>query len=280
MRQNAAPPPRGILHSPDVTDGVVTHERVLPPDELAPVVAHFWSVTWRLASPKAVATLPHPTAHFVFEASGGVERAELTGVPSRRFERTLAGEGWVFGVKLRPASLGAFVDASARTFTDRVVPLAEVFGAIADRWTRAIFAAPSGEARIAALAPLLARAAKPLSEEAARLRDLVERIASEPSIVRVEQVAALAHQTPRTLQRRFLAAVGVSPKWVIRRYRLHEAAERLRAVAPPSLATLAAELGYADQAHFSRDFAAAVGQTPTRFIRSLALVSSRKPTDG
>lgn len=243
----------------------------MPPPALAPVVAHFWSVTWRLTTPKPVATLPHPTVHLVFERSGGVDRAELTGVPTTRFERTLVDAGWVFGVKLRPAVLGALCDAPAGTFRDRVVPLAEVWGERAAAWSRAVFGAPSLEARIAAIVPVLAAALRPLPDDAARLRDLVERIAADPTIVRVDQVATLAHQTARTLQRRFLAAVGVSPKWVIRRYRLHEAAERLRAVAPPSLAALAAELGYADQAHFSRDFAAAVGQTPTRFLRSLAL---------
>ena len=69
----------------------------------------------------------------------------------------------------------------------------------------------------------------------------------------------------RALQRAFRTHVGVSPKWVMQRYRLHEAAERLREEKPPSLAALAAALGYADQAHFARDFKRAVGQTPRAF---------------
>jgi len=272
MRQNAAPP-RGILHHPSVTDGSVTHDRTLPPPSLAPVVAHFWSVTWELQQPKFVATLSHPTVHFVFDA----DRAELAGVPTKRFERTLTGRGWVFGCKLRPGTLRAFLDAPAATFTDRIVPLTLAFGTVAAEWAHDVFAAPaSHDARIAAIVPHLLTALRPLPDAAVALRDLCERAATDPSIVRVEQLAALAHQSPRSLQRHFLVAVGVSPKWVIRRYRLHEAAERLRAPASArssssSLAALAAELGYADQAHFSRDFAAAVGQTPTQFLRALPL---------
>jgi AraC-like DNA-binding protein len=58
-----------------------------------------------------------------------------------------------------------------------------------------------------------------------------------------------------------------SPKWVIQRYRLHEAAERLDTAAT-DLSTLAHELGYADQAHFARDFKAAVGRPPASYLRS------------
>ena len=71
----------------------------------------------------------------------------------------------------------------------------------------------------------------------------------------------------RTLQRLFAKYVGVSAKWVIQRYRLHEAAERLGGDEDVDLAALALELGYADQAHFARDFRAMVGRPPAAFVR-------------
>lgn len=71
----------------------------------------------------------------------------------------------------------------------------------------------------------------------------------------------------RRLQRLFAAHVGVGPKWVIRRYRLHEATERMARGDAIVWADLAGELGYADQAHFSRDFAALFGEPPTRYAR-------------
>ena len=46
--------------------------------------------------------------------------------------------------------------------------------------------------------------------------------------------------------------------------RLHEAAERLR-TDDRSMSELAALLGYADQAHFTRDFSRVTGTTPGRF---------------
>jgi AraC-like DNA-binding protein len=82
----------------------------------------------------------------------------------------------------------------------------------------------------------------------------------------VEDLVARWEMPTRTLQRLFARYVGVTPKWVIRRYRLHEAAERL-AVPGVSQSQLAAELGYSDQAHFIRDFRAVVGMSPAAYGR-------------
>jgi AraC-like DNA-binding protein len=90
----------------------------------------------------------------------------------------------------------------------------------------------------------------------------------DPSLLRASDVAAAVGVDLRSLQRRFRHYVGVGPKWVIRQYRLHEAAEQLKAETPPPLADLAASLGYADQAHFARDFKRVVGRSPGSFAAS------------
>jgi AraC-like DNA-binding protein len=59
--------------------------------------------------------------------------------------------------------------------------------------------------------------------------------------------------------------VGVSPKWVIRRYRLYEAAERAARGTEVRWADLAAELGFSDQAHLTREFTEALGMPPERY---------------
>ena len=62
--------------------------------------------------------------------------------------------------------------------------------------------------------------------------------------------------------------VGVSPKWVIKRNRLQDAAEQLAGGAV-SCAQMALELGYFDQAHFIKDFKSIVGKSPAEYARSL-----------
>jgi AraC-like DNA-binding protein len=56
---------------------------------------------------------------------------------------------------------------------------------------------------------------------------------------------------------------------VIQRRRLLDAAERVHAGEPVAWADLAGELGYSDQAHLVRDFAAAVGTPPASYARTL-----------
>jgi AraC-like DNA-binding protein len=259
----SAGPARGVL-SRVAPDGTTDHRRVLPPRELAPFVAHFWSVAWSLRAPMLAETLPHPSAHVVVERSAK-SRAEVTGVCTGRFSRLLAGEGWVFGVKFRPAAFQGLLRAPMASLTDRVVPIAEVLGSHGRTWGRALLETTSLEARVDAACAFLAPRLAPLPADVVRLRDLVERMAVDRALLRVEDVTVVAGVDLRSLQRRFHRYVGVSPKWVIRRYRMHEAAERLRGPDPPALAALAAELGYADQSHFARDFKASIGRTPRAF---------------
>jgi AraC-like DNA-binding protein len=65
--------------------------------------------------------------------------------------------------------------------------------------------------------------------------------------------------------------VGVSPKWVMRRARLHEAALRADGGEPVDWAALAADLGYADQAHLTREFTATIGVPPSRYAAAVLL---------
>ena len=102
----------------------------------------------------------------------------------------------------------------------------------------------------------------PLAEQIAAL---VSRITDDPGLRRVDQLSAASGLTARTLQRLFADYVGVSPKWVMRRARLHEAAERADSGEPVDWAELAADLGYADQAHLTRDFTVTIGVSPTRY---------------
>ncbi len=80
----------------------------------------------------------------------------------------------------------------------------------------------------------------------------------------LDELAAHAGYSKRTLQRLFREYVGVSPKWVLQRIRLHEAAERM-AEGEGDWPRLALELGYFDQAHFIKAFKAVIGRSPADY---------------
>ena len=85
------------------------------------------------------------------------------------------------------------------------------------------------------------------------------------TLVRVAQVTERHGLSTRRLQRLFARYVGVGPKWVLARHRMHDVVAALDAGHEGSLADLAAEHGWYDQAHFTRDFRALVGVTPARY---------------
>ena len=258
------PPPRGILRA-SKPDGLLDGRRFVPSLALTPYIHHYWSIRWSLRSPFKGEALPHPAAQILRIATLAERSALVVGVHSGALERTLTNEGETFGVSFRPVMFQALLGASMASITDRVVPLERVLGKSARHWAGAIDAARSPEEKVALTEALITPLLTTPSPHLECIRDLVERIAVDRSILRVDDIAGASDLEIRALQRCFRMYVGISPKSVIQRYRLHEAAIQLRAPQPPSLATLAASLGYADQAHFGRDFLRTVGQTPGAF---------------
>lgn len=61
--------------------------------------------------------------------------------------------------------------------------------------------------------------------------------------------------------------VGVSPKAVLARYRLQDAAAAIGAGEVTDLAVLATMLDWYDQAHFSRDYRAVLGLPPSAYLQ-------------
>jgi AraC-like DNA-binding protein len=83
----------------------------------------------------------------------------------------------------------------------------------------------------------------------------------------VSQVAAAAHATVRTLERKFKHAAGHTVKDVSGLIRFEQVRNHLWLTPTANLAGLAQELGYVDQAHLSREFKRYSGTTPAAFAR-------------
>lgn len=231
-------------------------------------MSHYGSVAWDLRSPFVADTLPSPSGRIEIDVQGDVCRAEIVGVRTGRYDSRREGRGTFFVVELRAAMLQPLLlGASMWSLTDRALPMATVFGPRGDAWARALRRARSCDEEFQLTETFLREVVPPIPSAVARMRDVVERIATDSALCRVEQVAAVAGLDMRTLQRHFRAYVGIHPKWAIQRYRLQEAAQQLRA-APIALARLAADLGYADQAHFARDFRRVIGRPPRDFVAS------------
>jgi AraC-like DNA-binding protein len=255
--------PRGVLRRPPPTAGKFRHARRSPAPELACWIDHYWMVSWDLRGlePRMVESLPHPNVHVVFEEP----ESKVWGVSTSKFSRTLEGKSHVFGIKFTPGGFFPFFRQPLSLIANGAVPIVRVFGPDVNELERAILATEDEDAMTtAADAFLLARRPQP-DEKADQARQLVERILHEHDILTVEDFAARTGTGVRSLQRLFSQYVGVSPKWVIRRYRLHELLEQMHSGQHHDWAQLAVDLGYFDQAHLINDFKSITGYAPTEY---------------
>jgi AraC-like DNA-binding protein len=83
----------------------------------------------------------------------------------------------------------------------------------------------------------------------------------------VSQVAAAAHATVRTLERKFKQSSGYTVKDVSALMRFEQVRNHLWLYPDSNLAGLAHEQGYTDQSHLSREFKRYSGTTPAAFAR-------------
>ena len=264
--------PRGILNV-RANEPMTGMSRYWPSDDLAPFVEHYWTIEWDMPNPEVRETLPHPSVHLILE-KGRAE--ELAGVTTSKFTRVIEGKSRVFSVKFWPGGFRPFIDAPVSTLSDRVCNLADVLGASAKGLCRRALAHADHQATIGVIEKFL-RAFKPRADEAMRVvQDIANRVINDRSITRVEQIVDEFDIGKRTLQRLFDDYVGVSPKWIIQRFRLHEAAERIASSADVRWSEIALELGYADQAHFIRDFKKLIGKSPADYSRMLYPDRSRR----
>jgi AraC-like DNA-binding protein len=256
--------PRGVLR-PDAGADFFELRLHPPAPALAPYVEYYWNPRWDLRGrpDHEQKVLAHPNVHLVFERPEPL----VYGVQRKVFARVLSGKGQAFGAKFRPGAFRPFVPGPVADLADRAVPAGDVFGPAAAQLSPRLLALDDLD-RMAALADALLLTLLPgtaLDPRVGEVTDLVERITASPQLFRVDELAAELGLSVRHLQRLFAEYVGASPKWVLRRARLHEAAARADQGADVDWAALAADLGYADQSHLTRDFTAAVGAPPSRY---------------
>jgi AraC-like DNA-binding protein len=236
-------------------------DRVAVSEDLTALVERHWLVSWDLPPGRraSVTLLPHPCVNLVHDRG----MVAVAGVGRSRFTYSFEGRGRVFGVKFRPGGFYPFLGRSVAELTDQTVPL---------WWPGGLAAELSAAADLPSLVEVAEghlRAHWPVSDPVvAQVGAIVHALLHDRTITRVEEVSSRFGIGPRTLQRMFRRYVGVSPKWVLSRYRLHEAAARLAEDTGESWAEVAVELGYFDQPHFIRDFTRAIGQTPAAYAES------------
>lgn len=169
----------------------------------------------------------------------------------------------IVGVRLRPGVAGAVFGIPASELLDARIPLDELLGARVSEMSERLNGAQGREAEYLLLEGIVASAVTDASPDPLVLA-ATRRLGFPGS--RVDELADALGISERQLRRRFHQSVGYGPKTLDRVLRFRRLVSQARAVSAGEvdLSRLAADLGYADQAHMARDSVRLTGLPPRR----------------
>lgn len=233
----------------------------------------FWVPRWELPPGRTSQQrlLPFPASNLVVQSDG----VKLHGPTIGTSHQDLRGRGWAVGASLRPAGI-ASLHADPRSIKNSEVAFdaPELHTSVAAAMAEGDDAAGLKHA-IAAFTEWAAERFQTPDTNAILANELEDLISSDRTIVRIDQVAAHLGISIRAVQRLARRYVGLPPLAIIRRYRLQEAALRLREDPSLTIAHVSAELGYADHAHLATDFRNVLGLAPSAYRRDSAKTSGQ-----
>lgn len=198
-------------------------------------------------------------------AGGGWRRLDRSFVAGLHREHVLVGSqgrALCLQVDFTPWGAQRFLRCEMSELADKVVDLNEVAGTFADRLEQRLAETALWETRFDIVEDAILSRIAAASDENALVSEAWRRIERAPGEIRIERLARDLDCSRKHLASMFRQAVGLSPKRIARIFRFEQAMQGLAAGHRASLAELAFDCGYADQAHFNRDFLAFSGETP------------------
>jgi len=167
---------------------------------------------------------------------------------------------WLMAAQFRMGTAGRFFRTPMSAAGDAVVGLEELWGRDGGVLRERLLEAPTPEGKFAVLEEVLLEHLRPEADAAMSFA-----VAALERGMPVARVAERLGLLPRTLTRRFVQRVGLTPKRFARVRRLQRVLRRVRGPGVVDWSALAAEAGYADQAHLVHDFRDLTGLTPTGY---------------
>ncbi|MED4782482.1 helix-turn-helix transcriptional regulator [Brevibacillus choshinensis] len=254
--------PKGVLHLAE-NDQKISLIRYAPSVETQYFVQHYWIVRWdiRGQEPYRQTVIAHPNVNLVVEENC----TRIYGVGRSTSVRIVQDHGWVVGIKFKPGGFYPFLGAPVSRLTDSTATIEEVFGIESGPIESFILSAPDDQSMVSRIEAFLTERLPEKDPNVSLVHELVMTFRDDRRVIRVEDAVRLTGMNKRTMQRLFDRYVGVSPKSVIKRYRLHEAAMRIDLGEVADWLDLSTELGYYDHSHFIRDFKSVVGMSPEEY---------------
>jgi len=238
-------------------------------ESLAPWAEFHWIVEWDLpeADRHLQQVLPYPNANLAFEAG----QTALHGPSQSIFTRELRGRGRVHGLRFKCGGLRPWIDRPMSALRDTVVPAIHCMphGADIARIEAQVLNAAHHHEAIARVEAVLSEQQPPFDPWVERLDTAIHTTQEDCDITTTLALRQRLNLGERAMQRVFSNYLGVTPKWLIQRARIHDALRFLAVEHDTPLVQIGAHLGFFDQAHFTRCFRQHTGQSPQRYREAL-----------
>jgi AraC-like DNA-binding protein len=261
--------------------------------EYAPsaLLAHSVHCLWTLTGEAAAATeaeaqpvLPDGRPELIVHLADPFERLHADGRHERQPAAIFAGQlssqlllrptgrTAIAGVRFRPDGAAAFLRESQHRFAGLTVPVGDISARLARTIETAREASQDPAPVVMRLQALLPALIAPAVDM--RVRHVVDRIGRQLGMIGIRELASEVGLTARHLERRFEQVVGISPKRLARIARFQHALAMLDRLDGARGTRTAAACGFADQAHFVRDFHELAGCPPGEHMLQRAELTS------
>lgn len=171
---------------------------------------------------------------------------------------------YMLGARFKPGGAHAFLQRSVDSYTDKVVPLAELWPQ-ASELRAAVTADVIDEERFDIFEEFLRAQLRPEAASYALVRGAVERLQASRGQTAIQDVSTALGVSHKHLSEEFRAIVGIRPKQYARMLRFSLALAELDPSKPVDWNQLAHKAEFYDQAHFINEFKAFTGLTPTEY---------------
>ena len=254
--------------------GPVTYCESAASPDLAHVVLSYWEFA-------AAGNTKEPFIHQVF-ADGCVSLVYYRNVnkaaswlhvvgprlDSFRVEVSAGDSFW--GVRLSPAACSLVLGCNPSTLQNQILPFSQLLPPVGNKLLQQLDRTGSFAEAVATYDSFLRSLELKLTEVDQEVAAAVGLIESSQGRARITEVAAAVCLSVRQLERRFRAAAGLTPKQFARIRRVRATAVTLVNDKEKNWAARATEMGFADQAHLTREFVAVTGRSPVPFAEDIA----------
>jgi AraC-like DNA-binding protein len=245
--------------------GGVSYRELPPPTGLAAHVACLWT-----SRDRAARVLPDACADIVFVAGRLIVAGPATAASQAR---PTPGQGRC-GVRFRIGSAGAALGLPAAELLDQSVSLAELWGPAGRRLEDRVAAAPTIDDALDVLTRGIADRLPPPSGGDPLVRGAAIALLRDGATLR--EAGRVVGLEERQLRRRFDRAVGYGPATLVRVQRFQRFLALAAHATASTIGRLAAEAGYADQAHLTRECRRLSGLSPSALLAAGAAPAGEK----